>query len=193
MKHERERKRERERERERERKKQQRIFMWRRCIMWTSVRAGRQFNQTSDDIGSALEKRWGVNKATWTGLQRGSSMSRFVLADSLVAVGSSVLLYLMGLTEKNRRKIRGSFRFSLTISSIRRDVTPRALRVSFRFYPLFPPAPFQSLSPLPLFHLSPPSVPLCVSLSLSLFLSPLTLFVFLSPFSTLARVFYLFT
>lgn len=66
--------------------------------------AGRHL--TSDDIGSALKRCCRVSKATWTGLQRGSSMSRFLLADSLVTVGSSVLLYVLRLTEKNGRKIR---------------------------------------------------------------------------------------
>jgi len=117
-----------------------------------------------------------MNKATWTGLQRGSSMSRFFLADSLVAVGSSVLLYVMGLTEKNRKKIRGSFRLSLAISSIRRDVTPRALRVSFRFYPLsFRPPPFGLrllVTFTPFSPLSSLCTSLCFSLSLSLSFSP---------------------
>jgi hypothetical protein len=59
---------------------------------------------TSDDTGSALKKRCRVSKATWTGLQRGSSMSRFLLADSLVAVGSSVLPHVTRLTEKKRKE-----------------------------------------------------------------------------------------
>lgn len=148
-----------------------------------SIRAGRQFNQTSDDIGSALEKCCRVNKATWTGLQRGSSMSRFLLVDSLVAVGSSVLLYVIELTEKNGRKIRSSF-LSLVISSIRRDAAPPFLFVST----LSPPA-----RPLSVFVTSTPFPPLfsfCTSLcfSLSFPLSPLALLNFSS-----SRLLYLST
>lgn len=113
-------------------------------------------------------------------------MSRFLLVDSLVAVGSSVLLYVIGLTEKNGRKIRGSFRLSLTISSIRRDAAPRALR----FFSSLPslssrPPPFGlclSVTSTPFPPLSPPSAPLYVSLSLF----PLFLSLFLpSPFLSL--------
>lgn len=138
--------------------------MWHKCIKRECSRAGRQFNQTSDDTGSALEKCRRVNKATWTGLQRGSSMSRFLLVGSLVAVGSSVLLYVIGLIEKNGRKIRSSSWFRLATSSVRRDAGSSCSP----FLPfLLPPAPFRSLCHLYPFSASllPPWVfPLRLSL-----------------------------
>lgn len=101
-------------------------------------------------------------------------MSRFLLADSLATVGSSVLLYVLRLTEKNGRKIRDSVWLSFVNSSLP-PVCCFSCSVSFPLYPFLPPAPSRSLS---LCHLSPFFPPLSFSLFppvplfLSLFLTP---------------------
>lgn len=120
--------------------------------------AGRHL--TSDDIGSALKRCCRVSKATWTGLQRGSSMSRFLLADSLVTVGSSVLLYVLRLTEKTEGRYERLrwFGFALVNSSF-----PPMRSCSSR-------APFLFLSTL---SSRPPPLDLCLSAT-SLSFSPLS-------------------
>jgi len=130
-----------------------------------------------DDTSSALKKRCRVSKATWTGLQRGSSMSRFLLANSLVTVGSSVLPHVTRLTEKKRKEGREalSFRFPLVTSSVRRDAASSCS--CFLFLSILssrPPPHGQS-------HFSPFSASLLplrhfVLLSLSLYLSRSPLF-----------------
>lgn len=116
-----------------------------------------------------------MNKATWTGLQRGSSMSRFLLVDSLVAVGSSVLLYVDRIDRKRDRKEetrRCPFSSLWRSPQIRRDAAPRVLRFFSSLPSLLPPAPFRSsLSLCHLYPFAASLLPLYHSVFLSLPLS----------------------
>lgn len=163
--------------------------MWHKCIICECWRRQAGIGRNRQCTGEVSCR---VNKATWTGLQRGSSMSRFLLVDSLVAVGSSVLLYVIGLIEKNGRKTRSFFWFSLAISSVRRFLVlrffPSLLPLSSRPPPFdasvtSTPCPPLSLSLLPLYHSTYPSLSFSLAFldfSSSRSLSPIDLTVYLS-------------